>query len=179
GTIRPLFTVEDIKAAGAIAEWAVRQRYGVEAWDAADLRAREPALSKNVRGAMFVKADHWVNNQRLVVAYAQAALAAGAALITGGAVARVLVEDGRARGVIAEGDRLEADAVLVAAGAWTAALAASFGGRLPVEPRRGQMVALGHVPPVLTHCVDAGDIVIVPRPSGELLVGVTVERVGF
>jgi glycine oxidase len=179
GTIRPLFTVEDIKAAAVIAEWAVRQRYGVEAWDAADLRAREPALSRDVRGAMFVRADHWINNQRLMVAYAQAAAAAGVSLITGCAVSRVLVEDGRARGVVADGDRFEADAVVLAAGAWTSALVASFGGRLPVEPRRGQMVALGHVPPVIVHCVTAHDIYMVPRPSGELLIGATVERVGF
>src|SRR5581483_6693173 len=113
------------------------------------------------------------------VAYAQAAVAAGVNLVTGCAVSRVIVEDGHARGVIAEGERYEADAVLLAAGAWTAALAASFGARLPVQPRRGQMVALNHVPPVLTHCVHDESVYLVPRPSGELLVGATVERVGF
>jgi glycine oxidase len=179
GTIHPLFTVEDISDAAARAQWAVNRGLGIEAWDAADLRTREPALSKHVRGAMFVKADHWINNQRLVVAYAQAAAAAGVALMTGCAVSRVIVEDGRARGVLADGDRFEADAVVLAAGAWTAALVASFGGRLPVEPRRGQMVALGHVPPVLTHCVHASDVYLVPRLSGELLIGATVERAGF
>jgi glycine oxidase len=179
GTIHPLFTVDDIRDAAARAEWAVTRQLGIEAWDAADLRAREPALSKHVRGAMFVKADHWVNNQRLVVAYAQAAVAAGVVLVSGCAVSRVIVEAGCARGVLADGDRFEADAVVLAAGAWSAALAASFGGRLPVEPRRGQMVALGHVPPVLTYCVHADDVYLVPRPSGELLIGATVERVGF
>jgi glycine oxidase len=179
GTIHPLFTVEDIRAAAERAEWAVSRQLGVEAWDAADLRTREPAMSTHVRGAMFVKADQWVNNQRLVVAYAQAAVAAGVALLNGCAVSRVVVEDGRARGVVADGDRFEGDAVVLAAGAWSAALAASFGARLPVEPRRGQMLALGHVPPVLTHCVHANDVYLVPRLSGELLIGATVERVGF
>jgi glycine oxidase len=179
GTIHPLYTVEDIREAGDRAAWAVSRGLGVEAWDAAELRTREPALATDIRGAMFVKADHWVNNERLVVAYAQAAVAAGVALIGGCAVSRVVVEDGQARGVIADGERFEADAVLLAAGAWTSALAASFGGRLPVEPRRGQMVALGHVPAVLHHCVQANDTYLVPRPSGELLIGATVERVGF
>ena len=179
GTIHPLFTVEDIRAAAARAKWAVNRQLGVEAWDAGDLRTREPAMSTNVRGAMFVKADHWINNQRLVVAYARAAATAGVAFLSGCAVSRVIVEDGRTHGVVADGDRFEGDAVVLAAGAWSAALAASFGGRLPVEPRRGQMVALGHVPPVLTHCVHANDVYLVPRPSGELLIGATVERVGF
>jgi glycine oxidase len=179
GTIHPLFTVEDIRAAAELARWAVSRQLGVEAWDAADLRTREPALSTDVRGAMFVKADHWVNNQRLGVAYAHAASAAGVAIFNGCAVSRVIVEDGRAAGVVADGDRFEADAIVLAAGAWSAALAASFGARLPVEPRRGQMVALAHVPPVLTHCVHARDVYLVPRPSGELLIGATVERAGF
>ena len=179
GSIHPLYSVDDIRAAGDRAVWAVARGLGVEAWDAAELRTREPALATDIRGAMFVKADHWVNNRRLVVAYAQAAVAAGVALMPGCAVSRILVEDGRAHGVVADGERFEADAVLLAAGAWTAALVASFGGRLPLEPRRGQMIALGHVPAVLHHCIHCDDTYLVPRPSGELLIGATVERVGF
>jgi glycine oxidase len=179
GTIHPLYTVDDIRAAGDRAAWAVARGLGVEAWDTAELRTREPALSTDIRGAMFVKADHWVNNQRLVVAYSQAAVAAGVAVMPGCAVSRVVVEDGVARGVVADGERFEADAVLLAAGAWTSALVASFGGRLPLEPRRGQMIALGHVPAVLHHCIHCDDTYLVPRPSGELLIGASVERVGF
>lgn len=179
GTLYPLYTAPDVREAQARAAWAIGPEFGIEAWDRTEAHVREPALSPKVSGAMFVGADHWVNNQRLVVAYAQAAVAAGAALMTGCGVSRVVVEDGHARGVIAQGERFEADAVLLAAGAWTAGLAASFGGRLPVEPRRGQMVALAHVPPVVRHCVHADEVYLVPRPSGELLIGATVERVGF
>jgi glycine oxidase len=179
GTIYPLFDAEDVRQAEARVAGRLSREFGVEAWDTAEVRAREPALAMRVRGAMFVGADHWVNNQRLVVAYAQAAAAAGVVLRSGTSVSRIVVEDGRAHGVVADGDRWEADAVLLAAGAWTAALAASFGGRLRVEPARGQMIALAHVPPVLTHAVHADDVYLVPRVSGELLVGATVERVGF
>jgi len=90
----------------------------------------------------------------------------------------VIVERGRARAVVTEGDRVEGDVVLLAAGAWTSELVASFGMRLRVEPRRGQMIALAHVPSVLTYCVH-GEAYLAPRPSGELLIGATVERAGF
>jgi len=179
GTIYPLFDAADVRQAEARLAGREASEFGVEAWDTADVRAREPALATRVRGAMFVGADHWVNNHRLVVAYAQAAVAAGAVLRSGTSVSRIIVEDGRAHGVVADGDRWEADAVLLAAGAWTAALAASFGARLRVEPARGQMIALSHVPPVLSHVIHTEDVYLVPRPSGELLVGATVERVGF
>jgi glycine oxidase len=179
GTVYPLATAEDVRAAEVRArhEWA--RELGVEAWDAGDVRSREPALSPDVRGAMFVHGDHWVNNQRLVVAYAQAAVGAGVALMTGAAVSRVVVEDGHARGVVVDGESYEADAVLLAAGAWTGALAGTFGARLRVEPRKGQMIALGHVPTVLSHAVHGNDVYLIPRSSGELLIGATVEKVGF
>jgi glycine oxidase len=178
GTIYPLLDAEDVRAAEARARGR-SEEFGIEVWDAADLRAREPALATRVPGAMFVGADHWVNNQRLVVAYAQAAIAAGVVMRPGISVSRIVVETGRCHGVVADGERADADAVLLAAGAWTGALAESFGARLRVEPKRGQMVALAHVPPVLTRCVHADDIYLVPRPSGELLIGATVEKVGF
>ena len=110
------------------------------------MRRHEPSLSTDVRGAMFVRGDHWVNNERLVVAYAHAAAAAGVVMMTGAAVSRVVVEDGHARGVMVDGDRYDGDAVLLAAGVWTGALAETFGGRLRIEPRKGQMIALTHVP---------------------------------
>src|SRR5947207_9537534 len=174
GTIYPLFTAEEIRRAEARAARHPGEEFGIAAWDAREVRDREPALGTHVRGAMFVRGDHWVNNQRLVAAYAEAAVKAGVTLRAGTAVTSVIVEAGHARGVVADGDRVESDAVLLAAGAWTGELLASFGARLPVEPKRGQMLALHHVPPVLSHCIHADDVYLVPRPSGELLVGATV-----
>ena len=179
GTIYPLFTAEDVLHAESRAARHPDKEFGIEAWDAGQVRDREPALASRVRGAMFVRGEHWVNNQRLVVAYAQAAVAAGVVLRAGLSVSRVVVEAGRAHGVVADGEHVDGDVVLLAAGAWTGQLVASFGARLPVEPRRGQMLALTHVPAVLHHCVHTEDVYLVPRPSGELLVGATVERVGF
>ena len=179
GTIYPLHTAEHVRAAESKLRHPWAREIGIEAWDAGDVRGREPALATSVRGAMFVRGDHWVNNQRLVVAYAQAAVSAGAAMMTGAAVSRIVVEDDHARGVVVDGESYEADAVLLAAGAWTGALAASFGARLRVEPRKGQMVALTHVPQILTYAIHGDDVYLVPRSSGELLIGATVEKVGF
>src|SRR5207302_1421256 len=110
--------------------------------------------------------------------YAQAAAAAGVELKTGCNVSRLVVEGGKVRGLVTEGERVEGDAILLAAGAWSGELMAALGTSLRIEPRRGQMIALAHVPPVVTYCVH-GEVYMVPRPSGELLVGATVERAGF
>jgi glycine oxidase len=175
GTIYPTSAAQKRRDVGA---WADIEEFGVKVLEDDDVHRLEPALCPMIRHAIFVKGDHWLNNQKLVLAYAQAAAAAGVELKTGCNVSRLVVEEGRARGLVTEGERVEGDAILLAAGAWSGELMAGLGLPLRIEPRRGQMIALAHVPPVLTHCVH-GEVYMAPRPSGELLIGATVERAGF
>jgi glycine oxidase len=174
GTIYPTSAAQKRRDVG---QWADSKEFGVEMLQGEELRRLEPALSPTIRHAVFVKGDHWLNNQRLVLAYAQAAASAGVELRTGSSVSRLVVEGGRARGVVTDGEQVDGDAVLLAAGAWSGELMAGLGS-LRIEPRRGQMIALAHVPALVTHCVH-GEVYLVPRPSGELLIGATVERAGF
>ena len=44
---------------------------------------------------------------------------------------------------------------------------------------RGQMLAVSNVPPLITRALHGDDIYVVPRPSGEILIGATVEHAGF
>ena len=175
GTIYPISASRKKRE---VAHWADMTEFGVEVLESEELHRREPALSPTIGQAIFVKGDHWLNNQRLVVAYAQAATGAGVELKTGCNVSRLVVEGGRARAVVANGERHDGDVVLLAAGAWSGELMAGIGARLRIEPRRGQMLALAHVPAVVGHCVH-GEVYLVPRPSGELLIGATVERAGW
>jgi glycine oxidase len=179
GMLHPIATPADLEDARARCRWPLAVEFGVEVVEGAELAALEPALAKDVTAARLVRGDQWVNNQRLVTAYALAAAARGVTVRTGVEVGRILVERGRARGVLADGERLTADVVLLAAGAWSGALASDLGGQLPVGPVRGQMLAVSNVPVLISHAIHGDDIYLVPRPSGELLIGATVERVGF
>ena len=179
GTLYPVAGPAELAAARARLAWPLAREFGVEVIEGSELQALEPALAKDVTAARLVPGDQWVNNQRLVTAYALAAGARGVALRTGARVDRILLEGARARGVVVDGEPLATDAVLLAAGAWSAALAADVGVPLPVGPVRGQMLAVSNVPTLLRHAVHGEEIYLVPRPSGELLIGATVERVGF
>ncbi|MDP3911290.1 MAG: glycine oxidase ThiO [Gemmatimonadales bacterium] len=184
GTVYPLLGGPEIEAARERMTWPLARELGVEVLEGARLREREPALADDIPAALFVQGDHWVNNERLVAAYAQAAAGRGVVIRSGVEVSEILVEAGRVRGVVAGGARLEADAVLLAAGAWSGQLmvsrrGTSRGERLPVEPVRGQILCVSNSPPLLGHAVHGRSVYLVPRPSGELLVGATVEHVGF
>src|SRR5690606_19637630 len=109
-----------------------------------------------------------------------AAARAGAEFRLGVPAAGVLgADDGRATGVeLASGERLEAGAVVVAAGCWSALLG-GLPRKLPVEPVRGQMLAVGAVPPVLGRTIMAEHCYLIPTADGRVLIGATLERAGF
>jgi glycine oxidase len=69
--------------------------------------------------------------------------------------------------------------VVVCTGAWSAALGAAVGRHWPIEPIRGQMLALEAPHPPLASILWSAAAYLVPRPDGALRVGATVERAGF
>ena len=135
-------------------------------------------LSPEVNGAFYFPDDAVVDPRPLTRAAWLAALRRGARVRTQVTVLGFVVEKGACRGVETSEGRLDAGAVVDAAGAW-----AAFGGalpvRLPIEPVRGQIVALCLPAPVFEPLVSSSDVYLVPRPDGTVLLGATVERVGF
>jgi glycine oxidase len=94
-------------------------------------------------------------------------------------VRELVVEGGRVVGVrTATGERIEAGAVVVAAGSWAGALG-GIPRELPVSPVHGQLLALKTIPPLFRHVIHSPGVYLVPRADGRLIVGATVERVGF
>ncbi|MGI9389791.1 MAG: GcvT family protein [Boseongicola sp.] len=85
-------------------------------------------------GALHVPEDANVNPVDLCMAYARAAKARGVEIREGVTVEAVLTDVTRATGVVvSDGDQIEADAVIICAGAWSRDLAASAGVRLPLQ----------------------------------------------
>ncbi len=74
---------------------------------------------------------------------------------------------------------LAADHYVVAAGPWSAELVRPFGVDLPLEPRRGQILMWQLETPRLRHVINEGPRYLLNRADGCLLVGSTVEDVGF
>ena len=88
----------------------------------------------------------------------------------------------RVTGVRVGAGRIGADAVIVAAGAWTAQVCAGFGVQLPVRPERGQIVHTrlpgtdtAGWPVVLAD----RDPYLVAFPGGRVVAGATREEAGF
>src|SRR5262249_45442100 len=126
--------------------------------------------------------DGQVDNALLTNALQMAAARAGARFRTGAPVRRLLMGTGlepRCTGVELHDGAAYAKTVVLAGGAWTGLVEAVPLPLGAVVPVRGQMVALQPRPLPFGEVVFGGGCYCVPRLDGRLLVGSTMERVGF
>jgi glycine oxidase len=161
------------------AAWMRDAKRDVVELDAARVQRLEKALAPSA-GALRFPGDARVDPKLLFRAIHIAAQRAGVAFESGAYVKRVLVERERAKGVLVEdGTEYVAQLVVVAAGSWSTFVAGTPLDAGAVIPARGQMVELAMPAPPLSHVVMGPRCYLVPRDDGRVLVGATVEFVGY
>ena len=75
--------------------------------------------------------------------------------------------------------RLVADAYIVAAGAWSKALLGEHALNMDIRPIRGQILLFKFDTPPFRHILLKENLYLIPRRDGHVLVGSTLEDVGF
>jgi glycine oxidase len=144
----------------------------------ASAHALEPSVSTATAGAVLYPRDAFVDNRALGAALAVAAAQAGATLRTGVSATAIDSAAGTLQAVVlASGERIACGRAVLCAGAWSAQLT-GLKRPLPVRPVKGQMVAL-RSEVHLRHMLQSGHCYIIPRTEERVLVGATVEHVGF
>lgn len=148
---------------------------------AREIAELEPGVNPRALRALTagweVPEEAQIRSPRLLAALRGACAARG--------VERVAVDvaaiDRRGARVIAvvtkDGRPFAADSFCFTAGAWSEELLAEFGVAMPVAPVRGQILLLRGS--VVRRIVNQGPHYLVPRSDGQILVGSTVEHVGF
>ena len=139
-----------------------------------DARRLEAALSPRLISALLLPMHGYVRAAELTSALASAAQRRGAEFITATVDEMCAADNGVA--VTTSAGRIESDAVILAAGSWSGRVAPFTP---PVRPVRGQLLHLHFDQRPLSHVVWGTDCYLVPWRNGTLLVGATVEDVGF
>jgi glycine oxidase len=159
---------------------------------ARECRSAEPMLDPSVRAGLLAPGDGSVDPRLLALALLQAAEGAGARVV------RRRVVEIRCAGGRADGTRLADDSVVTApwvvlAAGWQSADIAGLpaGAAPPVRPVKGQIIRLrttsatdaagvpaGLLRRTVRGIVRGSSVYLVPRDSGELVVGATQEELG-
>jgi glycine oxidase len=145
--------------------------------DGFDARRLEPNLADGVRGALLMPQHGYVHAAGLVSALADAAITRGATFVIG--QVRAVEEHRGSLSVATTDDRIAADAVVIAAGSWSGGIRIRPAPDAPVRPVRGQLLQLRRDQPTVSSVVWGSGCYLVPWQDGSVLVGATVEEVGF
>lgn len=169
---------EDIDAAVA---WAGQYEMNLQVLSPDETAACAPEMGNIARGkTAFLPDIAQVRNPRLAQALRASLLALGADIRQDCEVVSISHEAGKVSDVrTKQGDRLSAGHVVVAGGAWSAGLLAPLGMTLPVSPVRGQMLLYRAAPDTVRRILLYKNRYVIPRRDGRVLVGSTLEHVGF
>lgn len=160
--------------------WAVREQRPLTAVDISAAYDAVPGLGAGFTRAIFMAGVANVRNPRLVKSL-KAALASlpNVELREHCQITGFAQQDGRISGVQTADGLLEADDVVLSAGAWSGDLLATLGLTLPVEPVKGQMILYKCAEDFLPSMVLAKGRYAIPRRDGHILIGSTLEHAGY
>jgi glycine oxidase len=177
--LEPLQRVADSwRARGARCEWL----------SGPGIAEVEPALAPavdagRIAGGFFLPEEMQFRSPRQLEALERACRGRGVVIDVEVSVDRIDVADGRIRGLAVQTPRgpeaVVADQYVIAAGAWTGGLVSSLGITIDTRPIRGQIVLVRFPRQTLSRIVNRGLDYLVPREEGLVLVGSTLEDVGF
>ena len=144
-----------------------------------ELVRTEPAVTREVRGALRFNGDDQVNPYRLADALRAAARNLGAEVLTHTEVTGLRIDSGRVTAVETKAGSLPCGLAVNAAGAWAPQVGRMAGLEIPVRPVRGQIIGTETLPKVLSACLSTTDCYLAQKAHGEIIIGSTTEEVGF
>ena len=171
GALMVALDTEDETRLDEVAATARANGVAVQAWTAAQARARVPALSPAARGALWIEAERIVDPFQAVRAFAEAAIAAGVEMRTRAAVVAAAARPDTLVLHVADGAEVRARFVVNAAGLWADEVAALMGDEsLRITPRKGEFLVAEETLGV--------DTVLLPVPSPRTK-GILVTPIAF
>ena len=161
-------------------EWAKTHNSWAELIGKDDIYKLEPSLREGVNDALWMPQVGSIRNPRLMRAlYKSIKNEPLVNVIEESAVSGLVMKAGVVTGVTVKDKVINADKVVVTAGAWSGGLLGLIDVSLPVEPVRGQMILFNAKPGVVNRVVLSDGKYVIPRRDGRVLAGSTLEYVGF
>ncbi len=181
GTLYAAFTENDSAEIQRRYEWQNKAGLNVEYLSAEETRRAEAFISPDVCEALFFPNDWQVENRKLLAALRKYCELNQIQIIENCEVKNLLTENGEVTGAKTETETFVAEKVILTTGTWTSLIKLGENAALfvNVKPIRGQMLSFQTVKRLFTKVIYSPRGYLVPRSDGRILVGATVEDVGF
>lgn len=169
----------DMNEADQAISWTQEQGMVLQRLKQQEILSIEPALGTATEEALWLPEVAQVRNPRLAASAKQSLINLGIPLLEHTEVTGFRQQKHRVTGVSTSKGDFSAEKIVVAGGAWTHQLLTFFGMDVDVHPVRGQMILFHATPELVRRIVLSKDRYVIPRKDGRILVGSTLEEVGF
>jgi glycine oxidase len=177
GTLQAALTEHQAAELATDARRLAASRASYSLLSTVEARQLEPSLSEGLTSALLIPDHGYVGVPSLMAAVVDAGAHLGVMPHRDEVASIASTSHLQVR--MASGMVIEGDAVIVAAGSWSSRIAPLSTTSMPVRPIRGQLVQLRAPAHLLTRVIWGADCYIVPWTDGTVLVGATMEDVGF
>ena len=161
-------------------QWVSRFQQPLEVVNADEVHNIEPTFAIMAQQGIWLPEVAQVRNPRLMKSLQAYLTANGVSFLTNTEVVDFIAHNGTIKGIKTTSGDMFADKVVVAGGAWSQLLMSKLGPLVPeVEPVLGQMLLYKAQPDLIKHIVLCEQRYVIPRRDGHVLIGSTLEHVGF
>lgn len=161
-------TERGLESAKAESGMLLRHGFHPEVLSGEELRRREPAINDQVVGGIYYPEAATINPYQFVIEMAGRAERHGANFQTTTGVVALRIANNRTRGIqLQNGELVEADCVVLAAGAYSVPLLSKLGIRFPLQAAKGyhrDCEPKAGAPPLLSHACVLGESMVFCTP---------------
>lgn len=134
---------------------------------------------QTLKHALYFPDIAQVRNPKLLSALSTRITQLGGRIIENCSVTRFNIGYHKVQSIISTCGEFSSDYYVVSAGAWSAKILEKHALNLEIKPIKGQMLLFKYDSPPISNIIVQNDIYLIPRRDGHLLVGSTLEDVGF
>lgn len=164
-------------------QWQVENGLHAEWIEPHELPSIEPlfhgAARWQIAGALYLPDEAQVRSPRLVRALASAVQRRGGIIHEGASVTHLLRAGDRVTGAESTVGSFSAATTILAAGVWSGEIAATLGVHLPLQPIKGQIIAVDSILQQPQHILWSGECYITPKADSQTIIGSTEEHAGY
>ncbi|MGB8345569.1 MAG: glycine oxidase ThiO [Ktedonobacteraceae bacterium] len=178
GTLRVVQARQETRLRAWMQDWQQRG-FPIELLTGNELHRQEPALASHIATAIYNPDEPQLNAAQLMNAYARAVENLGTILLTHTEVTGILRRGKRITSISVPQGEIACEHLVIAAGAWSAICGNWLDLAIPVQPLRGQSLALFQPASPVQQIIFGERVYLAPKPDGSIFVGATRDNVGF